>query len=1030
MKLGLSLRPALLAGALPLIALLPGLEATATTCSDGAAATIDTTNCTVAAGTVPTTVTFAASPTGALVLNGASPTGAINATTASQGNITVQAATTLAAGATIGATTSIANITVNSGQSLDASAVSTIRANNIILGNGSANGVLTLGNTTLTVAGRLDGDGGGGGNLVVINGAATINGLIGNVMGTDIRVNDGRSLTTNSSTYRATTTLGSAAGGGASLTLNGTTSVQGWINGDAAGNGTLVVNGTSTLASGINVGSTNRLAQITVMSGGNLSAVNGGTIAATNITVGQGGGNGTLTLGNTTVTTTGMLDGAGGTGNAIVVAGNATINGAVGAVNGIDTRVNDGQSLTTTGNLRSTIRLGSGSGADATLTMQGTSTLQGVINGSATGHGNVVIDGAITSDGASMGSSVRLNNVSITAGNSLAMNGSASINAGTVTIGNGATLTMNAGRLTGAVDGAAANQGNLVFNRNAQTLGVIGGTNALSSVSVANSTYLAMSHNIAANTVALGDNSTLYAYNARTLAGTLTMKSSTLSLQDSGLTVTNGVSIDSGKTARLISKLGSTAGYMLDITGGTLTLGNAASSLSVSPWLSGRTAQDGDKFIIVNSANAAVLNGGSITGPASSGMITWATRVATAGDAGTDVYGTTINAGQDVILVASLKKASEVEGTDKDKVKVIDTLPTNPTNPKGTELVAALQNLSSASQLNDAGTQLKPETGRGSVEAAIGSTTQALAVVGNRAETIRTASSGRSGVSTGEMLEGAGVWGEGFGHLADQGRRGTSDGYRSSTAGFAAGGDTRLAEPLRVGLAGTYSQTWMDEKGARERNGNDIKSYGAILYSSYAGEPWYLDTSLAVALHRYTSQRGIGFGGFTGTAYNKHDGVQYTAKTEFGYPFTFGATTLTPLANLTWTRLVQEAYEEYGPTAANLAIGEATTDSLTHGIGAKLSQQIGTSYGTLVPELRLTWLHEYKANAPETTARFAAGGAAFTSEGVAPARNGAMIGLGLTLLANDAYELSANVDVEIREQYIGQSGRIRLRTNF
>ena len=83
-----------------------------------------------------------------------------------------------------------------------------------------------------------------------------------------------------------------------------------------------------------------------------------------------------------------------------------------------------------------------------------------------------------------------------------------------------------------------------------------------------------------------------------------------------------------------------------------------------------------------------------------------------------------------------------------------------------------------------------------------------------------------------------------------------------------------------------------------------------------------------------------------------------------------------------------------------------------------------------MPELRLTWLHEFRANAPVTAARFTSGGSVFSSEGNAPARNGALIGAGLTLLANDNSELSANVDIELRDAYVGQSGRVRLRTNF
>lgn len=1171
LKFHVSLRSALLTGtalvgAASLAFLLPDQAAMATTCTNGGAATIDTTSCTVVTGTVPTTVTFANAPTGTLILNGASPTGAINATTAGQGNITVQANTTLASGANIGATTAINDITINGGRTLDASAVSTISAHDVIVGGSSS--TLILGNTTLTVTGRLDAA--GSNDKLVVSGNATVNGLIGTSNGIDTVINDGASLTTNSSIYRSNTTLGNGSGAQGSLTLSGTTSLRGAINGNTAGRGDLVIDGNVTTISGVGIGNGKALNQITINSGNTLDVRNSTIVSATNITVGAGGGNGTLTLGNTTVTVTGQLDGAGGAGNIVIVDGNATIKGAVGQNNGIDIRVNDGKSLTTNGNVRSTIQLGSGGGADASLTLQGTSTLQGVIRGSAAGHGileingaitstanigdtnslaqitvvanrtldatsvatiaatnialnngstltvgnttvtgnlngasspgtlrvagaatvngaigqtnpikitvndgnsltttgnvnagitlgsgtgaqgtltlqgtstlkgsvsansmdrgNLVIDGTITSE-ASM-NSVRLNSVTLNANRSLTMTDYNGIWSNGVTLGNGATLTMTYGTLNSTVDGAANGNGNLVFAGNAIQQAAIGATHGLNSVSVADGKWLTAKYGITAATVSLGDGSSLNG-GGGSVTGALSLKNSTLGLYDNSLTVSNGVTVENGKTATLQTKLGADSATILNITGGALTLGNSASALTATPWLVGRAAKDDDLYVIVSSANATALNGGTVSGPASSGLVLWTTRVATAGDAGTDVYGRTVNVGQDVVMVSQTRKAAEVPGVTKESSDVIDKLPTNPTNPKDTDLIASLQNLSSAAELNAAGKQLKPETGRGSVEAAVGATTQALAVVGNRAETVRTASNDKSGISTGEMLEGTGFWAEGFGHKANQGHRGSNDGYNSSTAGMAFGVDTRVAEPLRVGLAGTYSQTWMDEKGGRSRNGNDIKSYGAILYSSYAGEPWYFDTSLAVALHRYDSQRGIGFTGFDGIARNKHDGMQYTGKAEAGYPVRLGGnSTLTPLANMTWTRLVQDSYEEFGAGGANLAIGRSSTDSLTSGLGGKLSREFASSYGTLVPELRMTWLHEFKGGAPTTVASFTSGGSAFTSEGTAPARNGALIGAGLTLLANENYELSANIDVELRDAYVGQSGRVRLRSAF
>jgi outer membrane autotransporter protein len=956
-----------------------------------------------------------------------------------KGNATINGNVTMAAQSSMGTSSVRLNqLTINSSHALTLSSNSSVAANTITVGSGAGNAGLILNGGTVT--GNVDGDGQSG-NLVTVAGSATINGTLGATNGINTVVNNGGSLMMSGANYNADTTLGNGGNGTASLTLNSTT-VNSSINGNVAGQGNLTTANSVTLGATANLGNTNSLASI-MLSSGTLDATAVSAMAANRIYLQQSA---TLRLGATTLNTgtgSGTSNGLAGDGT-VAVNGNATVNGSINgnmSGGGVKLKVGNGFNLTTTGNADyAKAELGTGS----TLTLQGASTwTNSTVSAATAGVGIVAIDDNITLGSKSkIGTSdKKLASVTVNAGKSLTLaDSNSSIFASALTLGNGSSMTMTGGTLDAAVDGSAAGEGNLTFlgvNTLKQT---VGATNRLDIITVGNGTELAtlnLAQNIYANSVIVADKGILASQSdSKSITGALTVNAGSINLSTGNISVSNGVTIASGKTATMGMAFGTSASGYLDVTGGTLTLGNGSSAIDITPTMTDRAVVDGDKFLIVKNANVPVLNGGQFN-VKSTALVNWSARVAVAGDAGTDIYGRTITVGHDVVIAPTVIAASTLPDVNKENAKTLDSISDTPTDTKTAEVKAALQNLGTAAEVDAAGAQLKPETGRGTIEATLSSTAQTLAVVGNRAESLRLAAraednrpSARSGISSGDVNENRGFWTEGFGTLAEQGRRGTSDGYKSSTAGMAVGADTQVAEALRVGLAGSYAQTWMDEKGARAANGNDITSYGAILYSSYTGEPWYFDTSLGVALHRYEGQRGIGFTGFNGIASNKHDGVQYTAKAEAGYPVFFGNTQLTPMANLTWTRLNQDGYREYGDSGANLTVASTSVDSLTSGIGGKIAHRFETSYGTLMPELRFAWLHEFKDNPSLTTARFTGGGAAFTTEGQAPARNGAAIGVGLTLLANDSYELSANVDVELRDEYVSKSGRLRLRSSF
>jgi autotransporter-associated beta strand protein len=270
--------------------------------------------------------------------------------------------------------------------------------------------------------------------------------------------------TVQSGTVPSTVTFANGATG--ELLLNGA-SPTGAIDATTANQGTIVVQSNTTLSPGATIGAVTPVGSIVINPNTTLDASGVSTIGADSISVGPG--NGVLVLGNTTVNVTSGLDGAGGPGNTIHVTGNASINGDVGQGAGIDTKIDDGASLTASGNYRSGVLLGNTANSDATLTLGGTSLLVGAVNGnSLNATGRLVINGAITAN-AGIGTLFSLNSVTINSGESLNLaTFNQSLAASSIVLNTGSTLFAGVGGITGNISGAGSlskqNAGTLTLN--------------------------------------------------------------------------------------------------------------------------------------------------------------------------------------------------------------------------------------------------------------------------------------------------------------------------------------------------------------------------------------------------------------------------------------------------------------------------------------------------------------------------------------------------------------------------------------
>jgi outer membrane autotransporter protein len=357
---------------------------------------------------------------------------------------------------------------------------------------------------------------------------------------------------------------------------------------------------------------------------------------------------------------------------------------------------------------------------------------------------------------------------------------------------------------------------------------------------------------------------------------------------------------------------------------------------------------------------------------------------------------------------------------------------------------AGLQNLRNASlaidqqgstaAANRAGAQLAPLTQSATSLAAMAPTLDVLNIVSVHADSLRLAQAdGESGVSTGEAGPAFKVWGQAFGGHASQDERDDVDGYSANFGGLLFGVDHAIGDAWRAGGVFSYSNTAINNTGDTAGDTTRVNSYGLMAYANYTAQRWYANLAAGVVQQRYDTSRIVDLPGAMGYADGSFSGTQYVARAEAGYPLAVGPATVTPLASLTYGYLHQNGYTETGSDGPALAVGATHTTSVTSDIGAKVSRELSTSYGVLVPELQLTWRHEYESTRVSTVASYAAapaGETSFSSLGASPVQDSVVMDLGVTLLRANNLSVSARYELQAGSGYVAQAGMLRLRQLF
>ncbi len=188
------------------------------------------------------------------------------------------------------------------------------------------------------------------------------------------------------------------------------------------------------------------------------------------------------------------------------------------------------------------------------------------------------------------------------------------------------------------------------------------------------------------------------------------------------------------------------------------------------------------------------------------------------------------------------------------------------------------------------------------------------------------------------------------------------NGYESDLSGITLGVDYRFSDQFVAGIAAGYSDADADFDNAAGTL--DTKSISVTLYGTYAPIPSaYLDAYLGYANQEYDSERNVAIMPATGVARGDTDGDQILAGVAAGYEWNSGALSIGSFANLDYIKTEIDSYKEKGGLGLAQSYDDQTTHSLTTAVGLRSSYAISFPWGVLLPQGRLSYVHEFKDDA-------------------------------------------------------------------
>ena len=218
----------------------------------------------------------------------------------------------------------------------------------------------------------------------------------------------------------------------------------------------------------------------------------------------------------------------------------------------------------------------------------------------------------------------------------------------------------------------------------------------------------------------------------------------------------------------------------------------------------------------------------------------------------------------------------------------------------------------------------------------------------------------RTGVSSGDMFESQGFWGQYFYSDGSMDSKNGTPGFESKINGITIGVDADLNPDFTAGVAFSYAKSKLNNKSVSGEAKAD--TYVGSVYGGWNHGSYFLDGMLSYAGSRHDIER----------VKNKADSVKgsmWGARAVAGYMHPVQQWTLQPRAEFNYSNFkLDEFTEQGGPDAQQVKVNDY--DVMELGAGLKVFGEFDAGRGTIKPEASIMAYHDFKDDKPQGSYRY------------------------------------------------------------
>ena len=235
---------------------------------------------------------------------------------------------------------------------------------------------------------------------------------------------------------------------------------------------------------------------------------------------------------------------------------------------------------------------------------------------------------------------------------------------------------------------------------------------------------------------------------------------------------------------------------------------------------------------------------------------------------------------------------------------------------------------------------------------------------------------------------------------------------------------------LTTGLFSGYQGAYGDYSGG---GSTSINSALFGLYASYTKGGFYADAVVNGGYNNYSVRRSIDFSTIDRTARSSQNGGQLSAALNLGYDWEIGKFTLGPVAGVQYTYVGIAPFTEGGAESLNLRVGQQNANSMRTTLGGRVAYTWNLSDSiTIIPEVRMFWLHEFLNNPRVIGSTLDGGnGSGFDYLTSTPDRDSVFAGAGVSAQFGESWSASAYWNIDFgRQDYLGHIVSLNLGWKF